>query len=134
MFALPTASPRTDRSKLITTVGHVSIIVVFCVVLAAMGLTAAPAAPENDEALVPAPTVNPQNKFRARRIPTADWAPASPATGDAATCTPAAAAAAEPRLLVCRSFSLLQLEPLSEFDLSAPATSSCGRTITLWTY
>ena len=131
MFTLPTSSTPTDRSKLITTVGHVSIIVVFCVVLAAMGLTTAPAAPDAGEALVPTPTVNPQNKFRARRIPTADWAPAAPATGDAAANTPAHNG---PREVVCRSFSLLQLDPGSEFDLSAPATSSCGRTITLWTY
>ena len=128
MFAQPIT---TDRSKLITTVGHVSIIVVFCVVLAAMGLTAAPVSPDADEALVPTPSVNPQHKFRARRIPTADWAPAAPATGDAAACSPAPT---DPRDSVCRSFSLLELEPLSEFDLSAPATSSCGRTITLWTY
>lgn len=139
MFALPTPSAPTDRSKLITSIGHVSIVVVFCVVLAAMGLTAAPAASDADEGLVPAPTptVRGESKLRARRIPTATWAPASSEGADSAAPTAACAPNAtpgDPRELVCRSFSLLQVEPLSEFGFSAPATSSCGRTITLWTY
>ncbi|MGH7130653.1 MAG: hypothetical protein ACREJO_01750 [Phycisphaerales bacterium] len=129
MFTLPTSPTPTDRSKLVTSIGHVSIVIVFLVIVAAMGLTAAPVAPDTEEAA--APTVRRESKLRARPIPTATWAPATPAVGDSAACAPTPA---DPRQLVCRSFSLLQLEPLSEFDLTAPATSSCGRTITLWTY